>query len=479
MRRAKIICTLGPSTASEESIQRLILAGMDVARLNFSHGSYDFYRGLINRIRSVAGRSGRPIAILQDLQGPKIRTRKMQDGEIELSNGAKTCITIEDIVGTKERFSTQYEQLANDVKPSDLILIDDGKIALKVLSVQNGKDIFCEVIHGGILKNNKGINVPSGGLSTPSLTEKDIRDVHFGAEVGVDAVALSFVRNSEDVRLLRRELAASKTRPIVLAKIEKQQAIDNLDSILDEADGVMVARGDLGVEIPLEHVPIVQKRMIEQGLRRGKTVIVATQMLESMITAPRPTRAEVSDVANAVFDGADMLMLSAETASGDFPVDSVQTMNKIIDYAEDSELLRFWRTHEGLATHVGQRFQNAVSFASVQSAEQLQAKAIVIFTTSGNTARLVSGYRPRTPIIAFVPNTFEQRRLNFTWGVQSSVVENVTDLESLLAKMNAKLQDSFGLTEGDTVVLLTKVPLSNSQRTNTVHIFNLWRPKQV
>jgi pyruvate kinase len=477
MRRAKIICTLGPSTSTDEAIEKLISAGMDVARLNFSHGDYDFHRSLANRVRAAAARLNKSVAILQDLQGPKIRTRLMKGGEVELKTGMKTCITTDDIEGTSERFATQYTLLPGDVKAGDLILIDDGKIAVQVLSVQKGTEIICEIVHGGMLKSNKGINVPTGGLSTASLTEKDIRDVHFGAEVGVDAVALSFVRSGEDIKHLRRELALAKTRPIVLAKIEKPQAVEALDEILDEADGVMVARGDLGVEIPLEHVPIVQKRIIDAGLKRGKTVIVATQMLESMITEQRPTRAEVSDVANAVLDGADMVMLSAETAAGAFPFDAVKTMDRVIRHTEESDILRYWRTHEGLSTSVGQRFQNAVSLSGVQAAEQLQAKAVVIFTSSGNTARLVSGYRPKLPIIAFVPNASEQRRLNFSWGVQTALLGSVIDLESLLARINAQMQSQFGFAEGDTVVLLTKVPLLNSQRTNTVHVFNLWRQK--
>lgn len=475
MRRAKIICTLGPSSASDEVLDKLIAAGMDVARLNFSHGDFDFHRGLVNRVRAAAARAKKPVAILQDLQGPKIRTRKMKGGEVELKVGAHTCITTEDIEGTKERFATQYTLLPKDVKPGDDILLDDGKITVRVLSVENDTEILCEVIYGGMLRSNKGINVPNGGLSAASLTEKDIRDVHFGAEVGVDAVALSFVRTGEDIRLLRKELALAKTRPIVIAKIEKQQGVENLDEILDEADGVMVARGDLGVEIPLEHVPIVQKHMIEEGLSRGKTVIVATQMLESMITSQRPTRAEASDVANAVLDGADMVMLSAETAAGEYPVDVVTTMSRIVRHSEESELAYYWRTHEGLETNVGQRVQNAVSLAGVQAAEQLQAKAIVIYTTSGNTARLVSGYRPNLPIIAFVPNAIEQRRLSFSWGVQSAVIPQASDLESLLSRINTTLQSDFGLEENDTVILLTKVPLVHAQRTNTVHVFNLWR----
>ena len=338
MRRAKIICTLGPDTCSEEAIERLILAGMDVARINFSHGDQDFFRSVINRVRAVSVRLGRPVGVLQDLQGPKIRTRKMENNEIFLLTGNKTIITTANIEGTAERFASQYQQLPKDVNPGDLILLDDGKISLRCISIEKSTEIICEVVHGGVLRNNKGINVPAGGLSTPSLTEKDIRDVHFGAEVGVDAVALSFVRSAEDIRLLRKELALSKTKPMVIAKIEKQQALDQLDEILAESDGVMVARGDLGIEMPMEMVPTAQKLIIEKAVGRGKTVIVATQMLESMISQPLPTRAETSDVANAVLDGAGMLMLSAETAAGQFPFEAVKTMDRIIRHVESSEL---------------------------------------------------------------------------------------------------------------------------------------------
>lgn len=475
MRRTKMICTLGPVSSSEEAIEALILAGMNVARINFSHGDLDFHRSVINRVRAVAARLGRPVGVLQDLQGPKIRTRKMAGEGVLLKPGEETTITIEDIVGTKERFGTQYLDLPKDVKPGELILLDDGKLAVRCVSVKGEREILCEVVYGGLLKSNKGINVPSGGLSAASLTEKDIRDVHFGAQVGVDAVALSFVRSADDVKLLRKELANAKTRPLVFAKIEKQQALDNIEEIIQESDGVMVARGDLGVELPLEQVPVAQKRIVTMAIEQGKTVIVATQMLESMITAARPTRAEASDVANAVLDGADMLMLSAETASGEYPIEAATTMDRIIREVEKSDLLKYWRNDVKLVTSMGQQHQNITSLAGTRAAEELQAKAIVIYTGSGNSARLVSGYRPKAPLIAFVPGLNEQRRLAFSWGVDSDLITHPNDFETLLGHINEKLQQKWNLVAGDTVVMLTKVPLKPAQKTNTIHIHTVTR----
>ncbi len=476
MRRTKMLCTLGPSSSSEAEIEALILAGMDVARINFSHGDLELHRAVINRVRSVAARLGKPVGVLQDLQGPKIRTRKMTGGAVTLESGAQTVITVDDVLGTAERFSTQYLDLPRDVKPGDMILLDDGKLAVRCLEVQNAREIICEVVYGGVLKDNKGINVPAGGLSTSSLTDKDIRDVHFGAQVGVDAVALSFVRSAEDVRLLRKELANAKSRPLVFAKIEKQQALENLDDIIAESDGVMVARGDLGVEMPLEQVPVAQKRIVSRGIEQGKTVIVATQMLESMITQSRPTRAEASDVANAVLDGADMLMLSAETAAGDFPIEAAQTMDKIIRETESSDWLMYWRNDVKLTTSSSQQHQNIASLAGTRAAEELHAKAIAIYTSSGSTAKLISGYRPKVPLVAFVSNLTDQRRLIFSWGVESEVIPEPVDFETMLAQINDRLQQRGSAKSGDTVVVLTKVPLKPSQKTNTIHIHTVTKP---
>lgn len=466
MRRAKIVCTLGPSSESPEAIEGLIAAGMDIARLNFSHGDHDFHRSLVNRIRAASGKMGKPVAVLQDLQGPKIRCLKMEGGAVELKEGARTVITTDEILGTAERFGTLYKALPRDVSAGELILLDDGNLTLQVLE-KTERDVTCEVIHGGILKDKKGINLPNTKVSAPSLTDKDIRDAHFGAEVGVDAVALSFVRTRNDVRMLRRELAQAKSRPLVIAKIEKPQAIDQIEGILEEADGIMVARGDLGVEMPTEKVPTLQKMLVEQANRRGKIVIVATQMLESMITNPRPTRAEASDVANAVLDGADAVMLSAETASGKHPQRVVQTMSRIVEEAEQSDRAQYVKL-DFIAAQEAQDFQNAVSQAGVRAAHELGAEAIVVYSTSGNTARLVSDYRPRVPILALVPSLVEQRRLAFGWGVSADVIEPPKTSDELFAALDARLEARQIAKPGDSVVVLFKQPLHSSQRTNAL-----------
>ncbi len=468
MRRAKIVCTLGPSSESQESIEELIRTGLDVARLNFSHGDHDFHRALVNRVRAAAGAVGKPVAIMQDLQGPKIRCLKMTDGAIFLEEGRETIITIDDVLGTPERFGTLYKLLPKDVKPGEFILLDDGNMTLEVLS-KDDRDVRCKVIFGGILKDKKGINLPNSDVSAPSMTEKDIRDAHFGAEVGVDAVALSFVRTRNDVRMLRRELANAKSRPLVIAKLEKPQAIDEIEGILEESDGVMVARGDLGVEMPTERVPTLQKMIVEEANRRGKIVIVATQMLESMITNPRPTRAEASDVANAVLDGADAVMLSAETASGKHPARVVEIMSKIVAEAEASTRARYNRLDFLLAAEA-QDFQNAVAQAAVRAAKELNAAAIVCYSTSGNTARLVSDYRSKVPVVALVPSPLEQRRLAFAWGIQSEVIEPPQHSEELFQIIDRMLVRQGRASDGDTVVVVTKLPLSSKQRSNTMHL---------
>lgn len=473
MRRAKIICTLGPSSSSEEQIEALIQAGMNIARLNFSHGDHPFYRVLVNRVRSVAAKTGKTVGILQDLQGPKIRTRMMRGGSARLKSGDETIITTEDILGTSERFGTQYTQLPQDVSTGDIILLDDGKISLRVKDILGNFDVLCEVIHGGELRSRKGMNLPSSSVNMPSLTPKDIQDLHFGADIGVDAVALSFVRSHEDLRILHSELAQTKSKPLIIAKLEKPQALEDLDNILQHTDGVMVARGDLGVEIPPEKVPTVQKKIIDVSVRRGKFVIVATQMLESMIQEPRPTRAEASDVANAVFDGADALMLSAETASGAFPVESVQFMDRVIRHSEESEMALYGLTDMGLETGLEQSTQNAVSLSAVRASEEIQASGIVIYTTSGATARLVSHYRPKSPITAFVPNAVQQRRLAFAWGIDAKIIDHPKNIEGLICQIDHTLQVESGYLPGQIVVLLTKLPLLASQRTNTVYVHTM------
>ncbi len=469
MRRTKIVCTIGPNTSSEQALEKLIKAGMNIARLNFSHGTHAFYRSLISRIRTVSAREGKPVAILQDLQGPKIRTGCMKNGAIYLQNGEQTTITTSLVLGTTKCFSTKYTNLAQDVSSGDVILLNDGKLTLKCLS-KTDKDILCEIVHGGVLEDNKGINIPKRGLSAPSLTKKDILDVHFGASLSVDAVALSFVRSAQDIILLKKELSFSKTCPLVIAKLEKEQAIDNQDEILEQCDGVMVARGDLGVEMPPETVPAIQKAIVRKANRKGKSVIVATQMLESMISSPRPTRAEASDVANAVLDGADMLMLSGETASGDYPIESVKMMNRIILQIERGNLSSYWQTDLGLSADSTQKQQNAVALAAVRAAEEVKCSAIAIFTTSGATAWLAANYRPRVPMFAFVPGLAEQRRLCFAWGVTTEVIEPPTSVENLWDQIQNRLVAAHKFKEGQTIVLLAKFPFAPNQRTNALHI---------
>jgi pyruvate kinase len=472
MRRAKIVCTLGPASESPEGIESLIDAGLDVVRQNFSHGDYDFHRVILNRVRAAAGKLGKPIAVMQDLQGPKIRCGKMENGLVELVEGTRVVITTDEIMGTAERFPTSYKLLPRDVQKGDPILLDDGNLSLEVISATD-TEVYAEVVHGGPLKDKKGINLPKSKVSAPSMTPKDIRDAHFGAEVGFDAVALSFVRSRHDVRTLRRELAQAKSRPLIIAKLEKPQAIDQLEGILDEADGVMVARGDLGVEMPPEEVPIIQKMIVEEANKRGKIVIVATQMLESMITNPRPTRAEASDVANAVLDGADAVMLSGETAVGRFPAGVVNMMDRIVRHAEQSPRARYSLTGDFIAAGGAQDFQNAVSLAAVKSIDELGAEAIVVYTTSGATARLVSEYRPRVPILALVPDVEQQRRLTFAWGVRTAVVPAANSTEALFHTIDAMVQATGVARPGDTIVVLSKVPMTANQRTNTLHLYTV------
>ncbi len=471
-RKVKIICTLGPSSYEEESIEQLIHAGMDIARLNFSHGDHEFYRVLINRIRHVAARLNKPIAIMQDLQGPKIRVGTVKNNGVVLTEGEQTIITIEKIVGDEKRFSSGYLDIISDVEAGDSILLDDGKMLL-MCHKKDENNLYCTIVQGGLLKSNKGINLPHSATSAQSLTEKDVRDLHFGAQANVDCVALSFVRSADDVIRLRSELALTKTRPLVLAKLEKQQAIDNLDSILKVCDGVMVARGDLGVEIPPEQVPMIQKQVIERARAMGKFAVVATEMLESMTKQIRPTRAEASDVANAVLDGADMLMLSAETAAGDFPVAAVRMMDKIILHVEDSARAMYWQTDALVVNPEYREVQNSLCMSAVNTCQHLKAEAIAMFSNSGASARLVSAYRPQQPIMAFVPDANVQRQLAFCWGVQGHILKAPEHTSELVSSINNFMLSSGKFKVGDRVIIVTKIPLLSKEHSNTLHVHTL------
>lgn len=466
-RKTKIVATLGPVSSSAKMLQRLIHAGVDIFRLNFSHGDNEEKRELIERIREVSTKSGKDVGILADLQGPKIRTGKMRDGAMQLTKGDEVTITTADILGERGMIPTIYRELPRDVRPGSKILLDDGLLELRVNSVL-GEEVFCQVVTGGTLKNNKGINLPGVKVSAPCLTEKDLKDLAFCLEVGVDFIALSFVRTAEDVEELKRIISASGNKVPVVAKIEKPEALRNFNKILKATDAVMVARGDLGVEVQAEKVPVYQKKIIAACNQAGKPVITATQMLDSMIKNPRPTRAETSDVANAIIDGTDAVMLSAETASGDYPIESVETMAKV---AIDVEHTGFMRSPEHGPLSV-RGVAQAVAESSCRAAEALNARAIVVFTQSGSTATLMSHFRPSTPIIAFTNAAEIRRRLSLFWGVHCTEVGIMENTDQQIFEVEKRLLAS-GFKKGDLIVISMGIPIGTRGSTNLMKVHSL------
>lgn len=467
MHKTKIVCTLGPATNSEEMISRLVKAGMNVARLNFSHGTLDDHRKMIAAIRKVATRLGKSIPILQDLQGPKLRIGKIKDGSIQLKKGKTIAITTEDIIGDENIISTGYPYLSKDVKTGDTILLDDGLIQLQVKEKQAGK-VLCQILEGGFLSDHKGMNLPGVSISQPSFTEKDRNDLLFGIDQGIDMVAMSFVRSAEDVAKVKKIIVEKNEEIMVIAKLEKPEAIKHLEEIVDVSDGLMIARGDLGVELPLQKVPSLQKKIIHMSMRKGKPVITATQMLESMRYNSRPTRAEVSDVANAIFDGTDAVMLSAETATGKYPVTTVRTMAKIIIEAQQA-------THHVLAQHLSPdektlSIADTISHSACEAAEYLKIKAIVAFTKSGFTARMVSKYRPHTRIIAFSPSEIVQRQLNLSWGVCSLKMEILNNTDEIIHQTEEILLAKKFVKSGDIIAILLGAPVFFKGTTNLMKL---------
>jgi pyruvate kinase len=477
MRRAKIVATIGPASRERGVLERLILAGVDVVRLNFSHGAHDEHLAVIRDVRDIAQSRDLPLAILQDLSGPKIRTGRIRGGgSIELREGSTIVITTDESVeGTPERISTTYDPLPSDVAPGDRILLDDGNLELSVVSGSES-EVVCVVVHGGPLSSNKGMNLPGVKLSAPALTEKDRRDLSFGVANGVDYVALSFVRKAKDVaeaQALIRSLGG--TQPVI-AKIEKREAIDDLSAILDAADGVMVARGDLGVELSTEEVPVLQKHIIDLANGGAKAVITATQMLESMVDSPRPTRAEASDVANAILDGTDAVMLSAESASGRYPVAAVETMARIARYTEAHQSPRAAEAIEELRARVMQGAHSSVarSLARVAStvAEELHCKLIVAFSESGATAQLLSCYRPGAPIVAITHREDTYRRLSLWWGVLPVKSLFAASTDEMIVRGEELIKRKGLAVSGDTILMLAgqlnKAGATNMLRVHTV-----------
>jgi pyruvate kinase len=454
-RRAKIICTIGPACHSEAAMRDMLRLGMDVARLNFSHGSHPDHARNIERLRRAAERENRTVCILQDLQGPKIRTGRLEGGRpIVLKSGTTVVITPRDIAGTTTRISTTFPDLAQEVTPGARILLRDGLIELRVRTVR-GKDVVCDVLNGGTLGEHQGINLPGTALSIPALTEKDRKDLEFGVKHGVDAVALSFVRTSADVNMVKQIVIGLGSDTPLIAKLEKPQAIDHLEEILQASDGVMVARGDLGVEMAPEKVPVIQKHVIRRAALWRTPVITATQMLESMIENPRPTRAEVSDVANAIFDGSDSVMLSAETASGHYPREAVAMMSRIVVEAE-SNMGEFTQPRRRRRDRHSLSIAETICESIAHAAEDLPMGAIAVFTETGNTARMISKYRPRAPIYAFTANSTVAQRTNLYWGAhpmkcaQGLTAEHMVRVaeEELLNRRLLKPADVLGVVAG-------------------------------
>ncbi len=469
-RRTKIVATIGPKSRDPGVLRALVEAGVDVVRLNFSHGTREDHARVVEAVRALEAELGRPIAVLQDLQGPKIRVGRFAKGRVELKPGQRFVLTTEPVEGDETRVSVSYPGLPADVRPGQKLLLDDGQIVLEVVAT-GPKEVETVVRVGGVLSDQKGLNVPGADLSIPALTEKDLEDLAYGAELGVDWVAMSFVRSRDDLLLCRHYLRRYGAHARLIAKIEKPQAVERFEEILAEADGIMIARGDLGVELPLEEVPLVQKRLVRRTLHAGKPAITATQMLESMVKSPSPTRAEVTDVANAIFDGTDAVMLSAETATGAYPVEAVRVMDRIAreaeaspEYAEKMAFLRPAPEHT---------VQDAIALASVDVAEALPADAIVVFTASGSSAWRVARFRPRVPIVALTPSPSVRRQLVLTSGVFPRQTEDPKDTDDMVRIALNEVKGSGLLEPEATIAITAGVPFGVSGTTNLLRVERL------
>ena len=452
MRRAKIVCTMGPAVESVEKITELINAGMNMARLNLSHGGYEEHQARLDAVRAVAKKTNKAVAILIDLQGPKIRLAKFADGPHELARGDIFTITTDEVAGSKERVGTTYKGLPGDCRPGDKIMIDDGKVTVEVIEVKKN-DVITKVVQPGMVSNNKGLNLPGVAVSVPAMSEKDIADLRWGLKAGADFIALSFVRSAADIKDVHKIMDEEGKRIPVIAKIEKPQAVENLQEIVDVFDGIMVARGDLGVELPIEDVPMVQKRCITMARESAKPVIVATQMLDSMISNSQPTRAEATDCANAVLDGADALMLSGETSIGEFPIEAVKIMARIIERTEDVALDQIPPLKHSPATKGG-----AITKAATEVGLTVGAKYLVAFTQSGDSARRMSRLRSPIPMLALTPDLGTYNRLALSWGVESMLTAVVNHTDEMVMQVDTLLIESKRVTIGDLVLIVAGSP---------------------
>jgi len=462
MRNAKIVCTIGPASGSLDQMRKMVAAGMDVARLNRSHGDYSEHEAVYRNVRQAAEEAGRNVAVLVDLQGPKIRLARFKDGPHVLNDGDTFTITTRDVEGTKEICGTTYKGLPGDARVGDPLLIDDGNVGLRIVEVTD-TDVVTTVEYGGPVSNNKGINLPGVAVSIPALSDKDEEDLRWALKLGTDFIALSFVRSAKDYEDVARVMADEGRVVPVVAKVEKPQAVENMEEIVDAFDGIMVARGDLGVEMPLQEVPLVQKRLIEMCRAKAKPVIVATQVLDSMQSSPRPTRAEVSDCANAVLDGADAVMLSGETSTGDYPIRTVETMATIITNTEEKGRDRIAPFLSHPKTRGG-----AITAAAADIAECLKVACIVVFTQSGDSAQRMARLRPATPVYAFTPVQATKSRLALSWGVQAELVGAVDSTQAMVLMVDSRLKESGRAKDGDYVVVVSGAPVGTAGTTNSI-----------
>ncbi|UCZ58413.1 pyruvate kinase [Mycolicibacterium phocaicum] len=465
-RRGKIVCTLGPATSTDATVRALVEAGMDVARLNFSHGAHADHETAYKRVRAASDAAGRAVGILADLQGPKIRLGRFADGPTEWRTGETVRITVDDCDGSHDRVSTTYKQLAEDARAGDRLLVDDGKVGLVVDKI-DGNDVVCTVTEGGPVSNNKGLSLPGMNVSVPALSEKDIDDLKFALKLGVDLIALSFVRSPADIELVHEVMDEVGRRVPVIAKLEKPEAVDNLEAIVLAFDAIMVARGDLGVELPLEEVPLVQKRAIQMARENAKPVIVATQMLESMIENSRPTRAEASDVANAILDGADAVMLSGETSVGKYALEAVRTMARIVKAVEANS------TDAPPLTHVPRTKRGVISYAARDIGERLDAKALVAFTQSGDTVRRLSRLHTPLPLLAFTDLPEVRSQLALTWGTETFIVPQMDSTDGMIQEVDKALLELDRYKRGDLVVIVAGAPPGTVGSTNLIHVHRI------